>query len=102
MKARFTAPADSDLEAIGDWIALDDPLRAVSFVREIRKAAGTLARYPRRNPILPGFAPEVRKKVHGQYLILYRVRERELQILRVVHGARELTEILGPLNKSPS
>jgi toxin ParE1/3/4 len=94
VKVRFTAPADSDLEAIGDWIANDDPVRARSFVRELRKVAGTLARYPQRYPLLPGSVREVRKKVHGQYLILYRVFEEEVQILRVVHGSRELTEIL--------
>ena len=28
--------------------------------------------------------------VHGKYLIVYRPREDEVQILRIVHGARDL------------
>jgi toxin ParE1/3/4 len=94
VKVRFTAPADADFEAIGDWIAQDDPQRAGSFIRELREAAAALGRYPRRYPTLPGAPAEVRKKSYRQYLILYRVREREVQILRVGHGSRDWTAIL--------
>jgi len=94
VKVRFTAPADVDLEAIGDWIAQDDPQRAASFVRELRKAAAALGRYPRRNPTLPGGPVELRKKSYRQYLIFYRVLEMEVQILRVGHGARDWAAIL--------
>lgn len=93
MKIRFTAPAEIDLETIGDWIAQDDPKRAATFVRELRKAAAGLARYPRRYPTLPDSQAEVRKKSYRDYLILYRVSEREVQVLRIVHGARDWAEI---------
>jgi plasmid stabilization system protein ParE len=94
VKVRFTDTANMDLEAIGDWIAQEDPQRAVTFVRELRKAAGALARYPRRYPALAGSRFQVRKKVHREYLIFYRVDEAEVRILRVVHGSRDWAAIL--------
>jgi plasmid stabilization system protein ParE len=37
MRAHFTPQAEIDLEEVGDHIALDNPLRAVSFIDEIRQ-----------------------------------------------------------------
>jgi toxin ParE1/3/4 len=35
MRAYFTPQAEIDLEEVGDYIALDNPRRAISFIREI-------------------------------------------------------------------
>lgn len=94
MKVRFTAPAEADLEEIGDWIAREDPERAASFIRELRGAAAGLGRDPRRCPAVPGFNGQIRKKSYRQYLILYRVRGSEVQILRFVQGSRDWMNIL--------
>jgi toxin ParE1/3/4 len=39
----LTAAAEADLEAIGDYIAHDDPIRALSFVRELFRSCTELA-----------------------------------------------------------
>jgi hypothetical protein len=36
MRCIFTEEAGKDLETIADYIALDNPARAVSFIQEIR------------------------------------------------------------------
>ena len=36
-----------------------------------------------------------RKRVHGRYLILYRIRKTEVEVLRVVHSARNWAALLG-------
>ena len=36
MRLNFTPMAEQDLEAIADYIAADNPGRALSFVRELR------------------------------------------------------------------
>lgn len=99
MKVRFTAPADADLEAIGDWIAQDDPQRSISFIRELRKAAAALARYPRRYPTLPEPHVAVRKKSFRHYLIFYQIREAEVHILRVVQGSRDWLTLLEEMDR---
>ncbi|PZX36942.1 ParE-like toxin of type II ParDE toxin-antitoxin system [Roseinatronobacter thiooxidans] len=35
MKVQITAEAEGDLESIADYIARDNPARALSFVREL-------------------------------------------------------------------
>jgi toxin ParE1/3/4 len=42
MRAHFTPQAEFDLEEVGDYLALDNPWRAVSFIREIRNTARRL------------------------------------------------------------
>lgn len=46
----FTASAERELEAIGDYIALENPARAGSFVRELRKDCALLTAMPERHP----------------------------------------------------
>ena len=36
MRLNFTPMAEQDLEAIADYIAADNPVRALSFVHELR------------------------------------------------------------------
>jgi plasmid stabilization system protein ParE len=43
MCAHFTPQAEIDLEEVGDYIALDNPGRAVSFIREIRQHCEKIA-----------------------------------------------------------
>ena len=38
--------AEQDLEAIGDYIARDNPARAVTFVRELRDHCQRIASHP--------------------------------------------------------
>jgi plasmid stabilization system protein ParE len=43
MRAHLTPQAEIDLEEVGDYIALDNPGRAVSFIREIRQHCEKIA-----------------------------------------------------------
>lgn len=46
MQAFFSPLAEGDLEAIGDYIADDNPARAVSFVADLRTQCLTIAKTP--------------------------------------------------------
>ena len=83
----FSQRADADLEAIGDWIARDNPGRAISFVAELRCACEELGANPRMYPFLPG-SRTLRKRTFEQYLILYRVHAKVF-IVSIWHGARD-------------
>jgi toxin ParE1/3/4 len=41
MQLVFSGGAEHDLEEIGDYIAQDNPSRAVTFIREMRDIAAT-------------------------------------------------------------
>jgi toxin ParE1/3/4 len=76
MIVELTAAAEADLEAIGDYIAQDNPARALSFVQENSRSCMSLADMPEAWPIIPRYERHgVRRRVHGRYLIFYRVAE---------------------------
>jgi toxin ParE1/3/4 len=97
MKVVVSANAEADLEEIGDWIARDNPVRAASFVRELREACLALAAMPRAFPIVPHRAKSgIRRKPYRNYLIYYSVGKERVEILHVLHGRRESEPIVFP------
>jgi plasmid stabilization system protein ParE len=97
VNVRLAEEAEADLEAIGDRIAEDDPARAASFVRELRERCLGLGRFPDRFPLVPRYERHgVRHRVHGNYLIFYRVEAEAVIVLHVLHGAMDYSRILFP------
>jgi toxin ParE1/3/4 len=97
MIVELTAAAEADLEAIGDYIAQDNPVRALSFVRELSRSCLELADMPEAWPIVPHYEHHgVRRRVHGRYLIFYRVAEGQIVVLHVLNGAMDVEPILFP------
>ena len=90
----FSPKAAEDLEEIGDYIARDNPQRALSFVHEIEQHCHRVAETPTAFPVREDIAPGLRMTVHGKYLILYRVLTDCVQIVRIVHGARRLSDLV--------
>jgi toxin ParE1/3/4 len=85
--------AKSDLSEIRRYFARRNPVRAKSFVEEIREHCGRLAKRPRLHVIVEQIAPDIRKAAHGAYLIFYTEIDGGILVLRVLHGARELGNI---------
>ncbi|MDK1390158.1 type II toxin-antitoxin system RelE/ParE family toxin [Sinorhizobium sp. 7-81] len=95
MKVRFTTEAKADLQQIGDYIAKDNPSRALSFVDELEQKCLTLATSSKAFPLVPRYEHHgVRRRVHGSYLIFYRVEAEQVVIVHVLHGAMEYAAIL--------
>ncbi len=53
MRVEFSRFVAGDLEAIGDFIAQDNPRRAVSFIREIREKIRLIGEGPLRYQLRP-------------------------------------------------
>lgn len=97
MKVVVSANAEADLEEIGDWIARDNPIRAASFVRELREACLSLAEMPRAFPVVPHRPNSgIRRKPYRSYLIYYSAGKDRVEILHVLHGARDTDPIIFP------
>jgi toxin ParE1/3/4 len=95
VKVVFSRAANADLVEIGDFIARDNPQRALSFVRELRVIATLLGEMPQAYPLLPRHASTgIRRRPAGSYLIFYRIDEDRVMILRIVHGARDYDRLL--------
>jgi toxin ParE1/3/4 len=93
MRFRFTRRAERDIEEIGDYIARDNPRRAVSFIRQLRLQCRKLAEFPEAHALRHELGRDVRVAVHGRYLIFYVAYPERVEIVRVLHGARNITDL---------
>jgi toxin ParE1/3/4 len=72
MKLEIVPLARTDLQRIGDYIAIDNPARAASFVRELRDVCAGLMKAPFRFAALERFEHRgYRRRIYGRYMIVY-------------------------------
>lgn len=90
----FATKAETDLAEIGDYIAKDNPLRGISFVDEIEATCQRLAEMPGMGSARPELRPGLRSFAHGNYVILYRPVEGGVEIVRVLHSARDVRKLV--------
>jgi plasmid stabilization system protein ParE len=97
MMTIVTAEAEADLEAIGDYIARDNPVRALSFVRELLQLCLDIADMPQAWPVVPRYEHHgIRRRVYGRYLIFYRIGPDHITILHILNDAMDVEAILFP------
>ncbi len=89
MRLRWTRLAEADLDSIADYIGQDSPVAAARVILElIDQTEVLLARHVAMGR--PGRVIGTRELVIGKlpYVVPYRVRENEIEILRVLHTSR--------------
>lgn len=90
-QVRWTPQALDDLDAICLFIARDAPQIAAVFADRAFRATDRLADYPRSGRIAPELGVEhIREIILGNYRLIYRIREDQVQVVTVHHGARLL------------
>lgn len=85
--------AQRDVAETYDYISVDSPESAATFVLAIEEKVASLATMPDRVPLIPENAllgTSYRHLVHGKYRIIFRVQGDSVLILRIIHGARLL------------
>ena len=85
-------PAERDLLEIGRYIARDSVDSALRFLDRVDAALQMIQEFPGVGQARPEIAHGVQSFPLGQYLILYRVMDAEIQLLRVLHGARDIEQ----------
>ncbi len=95
MKVVITNAAKADLVSIAEFISQNNPQRAVSFVDELLDRCVLLGDTPRAYALLHRYKHYgVRRCIHGDYLIFYRISEDFLEIIHILHGARNYETLL--------
>ncbi|MGI0134061.1 MAG: type II toxin-antitoxin system RelE/ParE family toxin [Candidatus Micrarchaeaceae archaeon] len=91
MQIFWTKPAERDFEHIEKYIGNDNPAAAVAVVLEIINTVKTLlsehthiGKAGRVNGTREFAVPD-----YPSYILIYRVKDGRLEILRVLHGARK-------------
>jgi len=95
MRLAFTPLAERDLEAIADYIAADNLARALSFVRELRAQCRRIALNPYGYRLRPELGDRIRSCAHGHYVIFFESDPDTVEIVRILHGARDLLAVFG-------
>ena len=96
-RVSWSEPAWAHLQAAAEYIEYDSPRYAAVLVREARDAARSLRQFANRGRVVPEIGdPDVRELFvfRQRYRMIYRVQDREVQILALVHGARDLLAAL--------
>lgn len=94
MRVELSSFVERDLEEIADWIAEDNPRRAVTFIQEIREAFRRIGEGPLHDQLRPDIGEDARLAVVGNYVIFFRIDDTVVRIERVVYGGRDLPSIL--------
>jgi toxin ParE1/3/4 len=100
-KLEWTARAYEDLVEIYSTIALDNADAAERLLATIEQRVKSLVEHPRMGTRRPEIAESARVLVQGIYLVLYELHPDtnsgpvdEVEIVRVVHGMRDLSRLL--------
>ena len=90
-RVAWTESAWQELEQAADFIARDSPRFAAALVDEVRSAASSLRRFPKRGRVLPEVGDEsIRELFVKSYRLIYEIRQDDIVILAVIHGARRI------------
>jgi toxin ParE1/3/4 len=89
-----TPLADQDLEDIWFFIAQDNVPAADRLLDTLNRSINVLAKNPNIGPSRPDIAKDLRYHPIRSYLLLYRIIKDGIEIVRVVHGARDLFHLL--------
>lgn len=94
-RLNWTEPALMDLDAIAEYIALDNPQAATRLVEKVLSRAERLEAYPRSGKHPPELAgTPYREIVVGPCRIFYRVENDDVYILCVIRSERLLRPYL--------
>jgi toxin ParE1/3/4 len=90
---RVSDAASSDLEEILLFIAQDDPDAANRFIRTIVSRFPTLASMPHMGRHREELSAQLRSFPVGNYVIFYRPMDGGIEVVRVLHGARDFPSL---------
>lgn len=96
MLVQLTPAAVEDLANVARFIVADSSNRATSFIRELIEAFEGLSDHPERFAMLERYEHKaLRRRPFGQYLIVYRILDSNVEVIRVLSAWQDLDDALG-------
>jgi plasmid stabilization system protein ParE len=95
VKAVLTRTAVVDLAEIARHIGRDSVAASRRFTAALERRALAVGRNPRIFPLADGLEDlKIRRRLYRDYLIFFVERDGRVEILRVVHGARDWKSLI--------
>lgn len=85
-----TAQSKLDYDEIWDYIAQDDPQAAASLLQLLDETLHLIASSPHIGRMRSELDPRLCSFPVGNYLIFYRPIDGGMELIRVLHGARDI------------
>ncbi|MCY3956002.1 MAG: type II toxin-antitoxin system RelE/ParE family toxin [Nitrospira sp.] len=82
-----------DLDDIWDYIAQDNPQVADHFIDKVEKQCRLLAEFPNIGTSCDALSPGLRFLVVDKYVLFYIALDDGIEVVRVLHGARDLESL---------
>ena len=89
-RADLTDEAEQDLADIWAYVAADSERAADLLLRKFLTKMRTLAPFPRSGRARDELSPGLRSIPVGNYVIFYRPAPHGIDVIRVLHGARDI------------
>ena len=86
--------ADKDLYSIALHIGETSIERGKALVERIRRRAEILRAHPEVGRARPELGDGIRSLIERPYVLLYRISDEDVEIVAVLHGARDLPSAL--------
>ena len=83
----------ADLAEIWAYIAADSPDQADAFVDLVDSKFQALSRRPGVGRRRPELSSHIRSLAVGRYVVFYRPLSRGIEVVRVLHGSRDIESI---------
>jgi toxin ParE1/3/4 len=96
---RLTEQAEADLDELWAYIAANNPDAADRMVDAVPASGGMHARFPGMGLSREDLRPGLRCFVVSPYVIFYRPAEDTIEVLRILHGARDIRRLIEPGNR---
>lgn len=92
-RVRQTATARRDVREIWDYIARDNPDAADRLVRSFNETLGRISDQPGIGRTREDLSPRLHSFPVGNYLLFYRAASDGIELIRVLHGRRDIPAI---------
>ena len=94
LKVLIRPAAEADLQSLYEYIAQDSPQSAIEFVRRIRSHCTQLGEFAERGTRRDDLEAGIRTLgFERRALLVFRVLDGEVEILRILYGGRDLDRL---------
>ena len=95
---RLTEQAEADLDDLWAYIAANNPDAADRLVEAVLESSWLHVRFPNMGQNRDELRPGLRCFIVSPYVVFYRPVEDTIEVLRVLHGARDIASIFESAN----
>ena len=92
---KWSPRAATNFEGICDYIAKDSKYYSALFAKKIFTIIKSIPQFPKAGRVVPEYNDEnLREKIYENYRIVYRIKEKVIEIVAICHGTQLLENIL--------